>query len=153
MSKAQRLDYDSTNGVHNYNFKLMDAMCSLTEVGGSDDMQRIWHHYYVGHVRKRAIVFFGWLDQLHNGLMPTLTSFNIGMHKINNNYNNPNGNNINEKSLITIRCPPEIDVSDTEVGCPPVPDSGKEDVLLIPLLDCFCSSHYISFTELGSAVP
>ncbi|KAI8124370.1 ADP-ribosylation factor 6 [Lucilia cuprina] len=48
MSKAQRLDYDSTNGVHNYNFKLMDAMCSLTEVGGSDDMQRIWHHYYVG---------------------------------------------------------------------------------------------------------
>ncbi|XP_037826662.1 ADP-ribosylation factor 1, partial [Lucilia sericata] len=48
LSKTQRLDYDSTNGVHNYNFKLMEAMCSLTEVGGSDDMQRIWHHYYVG---------------------------------------------------------------------------------------------------------
>ncbi|XP_065365363.1 ADP-ribosylation factor-like protein 15 [Calliphora vicina] len=48
LSKAQRLDYDSTNGVHNYSFKLMETLCSLTEVGGSDDMQRIWHHYYVG---------------------------------------------------------------------------------------------------------
>lgn len=48
LTKTQRLDYDSTNGVHNYTFKLMETMCSLTEIGGNDDMQRIWHHYYVG---------------------------------------------------------------------------------------------------------
>ena len=48
LSKTQRLDYDPTNGVHNYSFKLSNALCSLTEIGGSDDMQRIWHHYYVG---------------------------------------------------------------------------------------------------------
>lgn len=47
LSKRQRLDYDATNGAHNYCFKLMEAKCSLTEIGGSDDMQKIWHHYFV----------------------------------------------------------------------------------------------------------
>ncbi|XP_075158345.1 ADP-ribosylation factor [Haematobia irritans] len=48
LSRTQRLDYDPTNGVHNYNMTCMEAQCSMTEIGGNDDIQRIWHHYYAG---------------------------------------------------------------------------------------------------------
>ncbi|KNC20920.1 hypothetical protein FF38_00295 [Lucilia cuprina] len=50
-------------------------------------------------------------------------------------------------SLIILRYPPEIDVPDTDVGCPPEPDSGKGNVLLISLLsylDNICSSRFKS---------
>lgn len=48
LSQTQRLDYDSTNGVHSYTIKCQEAQCSMTEIGGNDDIQRIWHHYYAG---------------------------------------------------------------------------------------------------------
>uniref|UniRef100_A0A1I8NPR1 Uncharacterized protein n=1 Tax=Stomoxys calcitrans TaxID=35570 RepID=A0A1I8NPR1_STOCA len=48
LSQTQRSDYDSTNGVHNYTMKFMEVQCSMTEIGGNDDIQRIWHHYYAG---------------------------------------------------------------------------------------------------------
>lgn len=48
LSKTKRLDYDSTNGVHNYSMMVMETLCSLTEIGGNEDIQNIWHHYYAG---------------------------------------------------------------------------------------------------------
>ncbi|KAL9871702.1 ADP-ribosylation factor-like protein 13B [Glossina fuscipes fuscipes] len=48
LIKAKRHDYQATNGAHSYNIIHSDTVCSLTEIGGNEDMQKIWHHYYVG---------------------------------------------------------------------------------------------------------
>ncbi|XP_073835519.1 ADP-ribosylation factor-like protein 8 isoform X2 [Musca autumnalis] len=48
LTEKQRLDYESTNGAHNYTMTSMNAQCSITEIGGNDDIQKIWHHYYAG---------------------------------------------------------------------------------------------------------
>ncbi|XP_019894974.2 ADP-ribosylation factor-like protein 15 [Musca domestica] len=48
LMEKQRLDYESTNGAHNYSMKCGNAQCSITEIGGNDDIQNIWHHYYAG---------------------------------------------------------------------------------------------------------
>lgn len=64
LLNSKRQDYMSTNGVRNYTMdKITDLPspasripCSLTEIGGNDDMQQIWHYYYVSVCIHKEVV-------------------------------------------------------------------------------------------------
>lgn len=41
-----RLDFGSTKGVHVFNVNTKCQHVRLNEIGGSDSVRDIWHHYY-----------------------------------------------------------------------------------------------------------
>lgn len=50
LLNIKRQNYMSTNGVRSYTMDLPSSAfrtpCLLTEIGGNEEMQQIWHYYY-----------------------------------------------------------------------------------------------------------
>lgn len=47
LSRQHRQIYEPTNGVQYFRMEFPERQVSITEVGGSTEMQKIWHHYFL----------------------------------------------------------------------------------------------------------
>ncbi|XP_028896454.1 ADP-ribosylation factor-like protein 13B [Zeugodacus cucurbitae] len=47
LSRQHRQSYEPTNGVQYFRMEFLERQVSVTEVGGSTEMQKIWHHYFL----------------------------------------------------------------------------------------------------------